>query len=233
MTSHDTMEDAPQSTERKPAITVTQLMATALAAITAAFLGSFIGITGTIVGAGIASVISSVASALYQKSLERTRHRVRSTVSQVRTRTRVDRPTGTEPAGVEVSSPSAAPSADRKRLRWALVVGLTVLAFVVGMGVVTGIELLRGGPISGGDNGTTVGGLLGQPTQRSTSTTPTPSPSTSNPSTSGSTAPSTTTGPPTTSTGPTRTTSPTTTPSTPTPSRPPASGVAGLPTFAG
>jgi len=61
-------------------ITLSRLVATALAAITAAFLGSRLGVAGTVVGAGVASMVSTLAGALYQRSLDRTSQRVRSRV---------------------------------------------------------------------------------------------------------------------------------------------------------
>jgi hypothetical protein len=180
-----------EKTAHKPDIKLSQLIAAALAAITAAFLGSRLGVAGTVVGAGVASIVSTVAGALYQHSLDRTSHTVRSRVGPART----DDPA--EPAAEDTVLVQP-PVARRRRPRWVVAVALTVLAFVIGMGAVTGVELLKNGPLSGGDNGTTVGSLFGQPTQRTTSTTPP--------------TPSTTTTPPTT-TQPT-TTAPTTTPTT-------------------
>ncbi|KAA2262408.1 hypothetical protein F0L68_14190 [Solihabitans fulvus] len=106
-----------------------------------------------------------------------------------------------------------------RRLRWQVLVGGTVLAFLLGMGVVTGIELLRGSPLSGGNQGTTVGWLGGKPTQHQqdpTGDTKAPPesgadqqhPSGSAPTT---TAPPTSGQPPATSTPPTTTTPPATT----------------------
>jgi hypothetical protein len=183
-----------EKTAHKPDIRLSQLIAAALAAITAAFLGSRLGVAGTVVGAGVASIVSTVAGALYQHSLDRTTHTVRSRVGQART---------DEPAAegtVLVEPPVARP----RRPRWVVAVALTVLAFVIGMGAVTGVELLKNGPISGGDNGTTVGSLFGQPTQRSTPPpTTTVTPTTTAPTTTvPTTTPTTTTAPPTSTTTP-------------------------------
>ncbi|HEX4702448.1 MAG TPA: hypothetical protein VH352_10010 [Pseudonocardiaceae bacterium] len=159
------------TTARKPDIKLSQLIATALAAITAAFLGSRLGTAGTIIGAGMASIVSTVAGALYQHSLDHRSNRVRMAAM------------------------------------------VTVATFVIGMAAVTGFELLNHGPISGGDNGTTVGSLFGQSTVRPKSHPPTTQvdpPTTT-------TVPATTTQPPTTTPSPTTTTAPptsTTTPST-------------------
>jgi hypothetical protein len=191
-----------EKTADKPDIKLSQLIAAALAAITAAFLGSRLGVAGTVVGAGVASIVSTVAGALYQHSLDRTSRTVRSRVGPART----DDPAAEDTVLVQP------PIARRRRPRWVVAAALTVLAFVIGMGAVTGVELLKNGPLSGGDNGTTVGSLFGQPTQRTTSTTPpTPSTTTTAPTTTqpATTAPTTT---PTTTTAPPTSTTTTTAP---------------------
>lgn len=178
MTKQDTAQ-RPQETEHKPVIPTTQLIATALAAVTAAFLGSFIGTAGTVIGAGLASVITTVASSLYQHSLDRTRSKVRSTVSQVRQQrdtSRTKHPAAPAEADADAPTVRLEPlTRQGKRIRWGLVTGITAAMFLVGIGVVTGVELLHGGPLSGGDNGTSVGHLFGQPTDRD------PAPTTTNP----------------------------------------------------
>jgi hypothetical protein len=47
----------------------------------------------------------------------------------------------------------------RRKLRWPALIAASVLAFVLGMMVVTGVEMLRGESMSGGD-GTTVGRIV-------------------------------------------------------------------------
>ncbi|HEX3787694.1 MAG TPA: hypothetical protein VHW44_07535 [Pseudonocardiaceae bacterium] len=220
----------------KTEIRPTQLIAGALAAITAAFLGSRIGVGGTIAGAGVASAVTTVGSALYQRSLERTRETLRSKVSSVRNvearaanaRTTIVRPVRrpddqTTRMLRPVSPPTGtvSPPRDDKPWwrRWQVLAGLTAGMFLLGMAVVTGVELLHGGPISGGSAGTTVGSLFGEPTQRTqpadpttpttgsstpTSTAPTSTAATPTPSSSTTVAPST-------SAQPGETTNPTTT----------------------
>ena len=184
------------TTKDKPRtdVTLSRLVATALAAVTAAFLGSRLGTAGTIIGAGVASVVSTVAAALYQHSLDRTSTRVRSRVAQAR--------------GQESESQG-------QPVRWRMAAAITAGAFVLGMGGITGYELLSHGPVSGGNNGTTIGSLFGQPTQHrnpvpparphphpTTSSTPapttssTPSPTPSPPTTTTTVPPTTTTAPP-------------------------------------
>lgn len=111
-------------------------------------------------------------------------------------------------------SPTDSPTKSGWRRRWRVLAGLTVAVFLLGMGAVTGVELLRGSPISGGSNGTTVGSLFGGSTQKSTSgsTSTTSSPTTSSPTTSTATTTApTTTAPTTTAQAPATTTAPTTT----------------------
>src|SRR3954449_987794 len=63
-------------------LSLSQLVASALAAASAAFGASYLGVAGTIIGAAVASVIATLASAMYTSSLERTRTVVHGTVTQ-------------------------------------------------------------------------------------------------------------------------------------------------------
>jgi hypothetical protein len=234
MTTQHTKEEVRHA-DHKPAITATQLLATALASVTAAVLGSFIGTAGTIVGAGLASVITTGSGAIYQRSLDRTRSRLRTNTSQARLAAQVTEPMRPVQRGVatrttQLIRPVGPPSKPARGLRnWRSAALLTTLAFVLGIGAVTGFELLKGGPISGGDNGTTVGSLFGQPTEHPTTGTAPPPSSSTTPAPTTTNAPATTTRPPTTTTQPPTTTSPpaTTQPPTTTPSLPGQTGQQG------
>ncbi|MGH3759147.1 hypothetical protein [Actinophytocola sp.] len=167
-------------------IRFTQVLAGAMAAVTAAVLGSTMGVAGTVVGAGLASVITTVGGALYLRSIQRTKQSVRTVRNLVVTRAGPTRVTLVEEkAEPEPEAPAAAGAAPdheaetlteneeeagedesdqppaRRRLRWPALIAASVLAFVVGMLVVTGVEWVRGEPLSGG-NGTTVGGIVRQ-----------------------------------------------------------------------
>ncbi|HEY4024197.1 MAG TPA: hypothetical protein VGM75_36315, partial [Pseudonocardiaceae bacterium] len=74
---------AQQTGKRQGQVRLSQLLATALAAVTAAFLGSRLGVAGTVAGAGVASVVSTIGTALYQNSLERTTRAARKVRSHV------------------------------------------------------------------------------------------------------------------------------------------------------
>ena len=69
-------DEGPEQKDRpKSALSITQVVAGALAAMTAAALGSRLSVAGTVVGAALASVVAAVASAIYSASLRRTTQR--------------------------------------------------------------------------------------------------------------------------------------------------------------
>jgi hypothetical protein len=70
--------------ERKLSISTTQVVASALAAMSVAFLTSWLGTAGTIIGACLGSVIATVGTAAYSWSLRRTSTVVKQTAAQVR-----------------------------------------------------------------------------------------------------------------------------------------------------
>lgn len=210
-----------------------QVMAGALAAATAAVLGSTLGVAGTVLGATVASLVTTVGSAVYQRSLERTTEGVRTIRTKVVTR-----------AGstvVETTPEPEEPTPPRgRRLRPAALLAAVVVAFALGMGLVTGLEWLRGTSLTGTE-GTTVGGLIAprpnphpvpptaDPTPTRTerppfappSSTPTSTPTPTNPTPTPTTTTTTTTAPPSSSTPTTPQPTPTTTPPPTTTSAPP------------
>ena len=192
----------------------TQVAAGALASVTAAVLGSKLGVAGTVTGAGLASVVGTVGTSMYERSIQAARTRVTARIRQ-------DQP----PAGASddaatvrlMVEPPKEESTTRRR--WPLMVAGVVAAFVLGMGVLTLVELLDGHATSGNGNRTTVGALFGQPGQTTPAPTTslTPPPSSSTPTTSSSTPTTTSSTPPSSSTSTstsTSTSSPTTTTTT-------------------
>jgi cytoskeletal protein RodZ len=161
-----------------------------------------LNVAGTIAGAAVASVVSTIGSALYQNSIERTRASVRRVGSKAWVVKPVDGETASE---AEAGSPAETEvdTADKtsETRRWPRIAVGAVLVFVLGMLAVTGVEWVRGAPLSGGTEGTSLGAVVGKPTAREdappagevTSTQDTPSTTTP--------PPSTTSGPPTTTTG--------------------------------
>jgi hypothetical protein len=100
-------EGPAQQEKPKSSLSITQVVAGALAAMTAAALGSRIGVAGTLLGAAFASIVAAVASALYTASLRRTSKGVSAVLVRVR-------PTSSTPGapadrGVPAASADARP----------------------------------------------------------------------------------------------------------------------------
>jgi len=210
---------ASEEKEEKSGLRIAQVLAAALAAVTAALLGSTLGVAGTVIGAGVASVVSTVGSELYLRSLERTREAARKArqlaTSGIRRRGEpavdlADQPT------VQLKPPETEPSrlsSRLRKLRWPLIIGMSVAAFAVAILSIVGFESATGTPIGGG-TGPGIGKILtgGSGHQQETPST-TPAPSTDD--TQVSPTETTTTPPSQSSTAPTTSKeSPTTTPST-------------------
>lgn len=169
----------------------TQVAAGALASVTAAVLGSKLGVAGTVTGAGLASVVGTVGTAMYERSIQAARERVT-------TRTRQDEPpVGASHDAETVRLHVAPPKEEPAKRRWPMLAAAVAVAFLLGMGVLTTVELLGGQATSGNGNRTTVGALFGQPAQSSTPhPTSTPPPATSSTTTSTSTPTTTSSTPP-------------------------------------
>jgi hypothetical protein len=125
-------------------ISATQLVASALAAVTATIAASYLGVSGTVIGAAVASVVTVLGNAVYSHSIRKTSNRVRTVV----------------PAGVRWAPPApgglpSAPArvASRRRER-EKATSLRVLAaacagvFAAVLVLVTAVELVAGEPLS-------------------------------------------------------------------------------------
>lgn len=164
---------------RKLDLSVTQVVAAALAAVTAAVLGSRLGAAGTVIGAAGASVILNVATVVYKTSLERSREKIR-----VLARSTLPLPTSRDGSRAERSHPPAANApldderltdttdsepqpGDRSRrfttLRWGAVVVGAVGGFVLAMMAITGFEWASGETVGGNGEGTTFGRVIDGP----------------------------------------------------------------------
>jgi hypothetical protein len=137
-------------------LTSSKVLAGGMASATSAVLGSYFGALGTVGGAAAGSVATMLSTAIYQRSIERTHDRMRRRAP----RGSPARPTKASAARRQGHRPA--------RLFTVTVIG-TIVIFALGIGVVTGIELIRGAPLSGGDHGTSVSRVL----QPSSSTLPT------------------------------------------------------------
>jgi hypothetical protein len=116
-----------------------------LAASTSAVLGSYLGVFGTVGGAAVGAVATAVSTEVYQRSIERTAHHVRSRV-------------GGQPRGRQPQPVPAATSGRRRA--WPRLLVWTVVIFALAIGVVSGVERIKGGPLSGGTQGTSLGRVL-------------------------------------------------------------------------
>jgi hypothetical protein len=129
-------------------LSVTQLVATALAAITATVVGSYLGVSGTVLGAAVASVVAAIGNAVYSHSLRSTRDRVREVVPVARFTGRpavapAGPPTGERPPVLPVSNPRR-----RERNPWRGIALGSISVFVAVLAVITGVEVVAGRPIS-------------------------------------------------------------------------------------
>jgi hypothetical protein len=174
---------SPHESQTRPprlGISLSQLVASALAAASAAFGASYLGVAGTIIGAAVASVIATVAGAMYSSSLQRTRAAVQSTVT-LWSRTNAVAPV------VDPNAPDPEP-ARRQPLPWGRLAVAAAAVLAVTLGALTGLEGLLGKPLSsavGGSDvtGTTLGSVDGshharkkKATSDTTATTPAPTP---------------------------------------------------------
>ncbi|WP_410600123.1 hypothetical protein [Amycolatopsis sp. lyj-90] len=211
----ETSEKETEKTEKQGRIV--QVTAAAMAAITAALLGSTLGVAGTVAGAGLASVITTLGGELYLRSLQRTKDAALKArvVLTVPGRRRVLDPS--EQETVRLTPAEEEESSERKfKPRWAVIAGVSVVAFVVALVAITGFEGATGKTFGGG-TGTTIGKIIGggqaQERQDKHDTPPATSPSETQDNRPENT-PSTTPTPSSTPTAPTTTQAPPTTPST-------------------
>lgn len=79
----DDAADAPEEKPAAPALSLTQVVASALAAVSATVLLSYFGIAGTIIGAGAASVISVLGNYAYTRSIQKTREQLKPVMTQL------------------------------------------------------------------------------------------------------------------------------------------------------
>jgi hypothetical protein len=206
MTIRDPRTDAEQrpaasQARRRPRleISATQLIASALAAITATIAASYLGVSGTVIGAAVASVLTVIGNAVYSHSLRSTGERVREVVPvAVRFGPRAGSPTGpTVPRLAEsvparpAASPASRPRTTRPGRRkpkpappWRRLVLGAAAVFATVLAVVTSVEVVAGRPISDllrGDTGS--GTTLFGATSPATTTTKSKSKSESTPAT--------------------------------------------------
>ncbi|MCF7552794.1 hypothetical protein [Pseudonocardia sp. WMMC193] len=158
--------------KKKVDLTLTKVAAGAAAAATSAVAGSYLGAAGTVAGAAIGSVVTTIATTMYQRSLDKTRETVLQRV-KLPGRGAADTTVLAEPVdplatipmqrdgglvAPVLPAPEQRPWYTRKRV-W-VTAATTVVAFAVGLLVITGVEWAKGSPISGGESGTSVGRVV-------------------------------------------------------------------------
>jgi hypothetical protein len=155
-------------------LSMSKVLAGGMAAATSAVFGSYFGTFGTVGGAAVGSVATTLATRLYQRSIEHTRDSVKAKVQIVAGRGD-DSATASKietQRTVQLDPELAAPASGRPGGRSVKILVLgTVMIFLIGLALVTGVEWAKGSPLSGGSTGTSVQRVL-EP--RST---PTPPPS--------------------------------------------------------
>jgi hypothetical protein len=147
--TEQTPRSAPVPTRTARSLTASKVLAGGLAAATSAVLGSYFGAFGTVGGAAAGAVATTVSTTVYQRSIERAGATLRSRI-----------PSG---SSARPRLPDAARPRHLPRLL-VTAVSATVIIFGLGIGAVTGVELVKGAPLSGGGPGTSVGRVL-QPGQ--------------------------------------------------------------------
>ena len=183
-----------ETPKSRPQLSITQILASALAAITATFAASYFGVSGTIIGAALASVVTVVGNAVYSHSIQRTRAQLRVAVpfSLVHP---LNAPVAK--AAAENRAEGEAPDRTRRAFRWQHAAFAAAGLFLVIAGIVTGVELAAGRPLTSivhdrsGSGTSLFGGSHPATTHTSPKTTPSPpASSTSSTSTSPTTQPS-------------------------------------------
>ncbi len=173
-------------------MSATQVVASALAAVTATLAASYLGVAGTLIGAAVASVVTVVGNTLYSHSIARTRDRMRATLQNGR---RAPAP-----------APARAPRVGllRRIGGWRMLAAAGAV-FAVLLGVMATVGLVAGRPVTAL--------VRNEPahTAQTVSSTPTPTPT--SPSTHSSSATSTATSVAPTTASPSETSAPSSSPS--------------------
>ncbi|MEO6606613.1 MAG: hypothetical protein ABIN55_13505 [Aeromicrobium sp.] len=191
-------------------VSLLQLTASVLAAVTAAWIASRLGVAGTLIGAALGSLVVTISSAFYGRTLDHTRTLLIQTESGTVIERHVDegevREALDEAADVDSAARGARFVDEKPRLHWKTIIVTAIVVLSLALAAISTYELISGRTLDG-DRGTTIGDSLGGHREK-----PSPKPTkTIDPTT---TVPTTSTPTPT----PTQTTpTPTPTETTPTP----------------
>jgi hypothetical protein len=135
---------------------VSKVLAGGMAAATSAIFGSYFGAFGTVGGAAIGSIATALVTRLYQRSIERTGSKVLATVKggESSADTATSHPLMGTNRLAEVDTVRIGPP-PRARLTGPMV-RATLLVFLLGLGLVTGIEMAKGSSVLGHHQGTSM-----------------------------------------------------------------------------
>ncbi|WP_436777144.1 hypothetical protein [Yinghuangia sp. YIM S09857] len=161
------MQERPDNERRRIELSVAQVVASALAAVSSAFLLSELGAAGTVIGAAIASVVATVGSAVYVHVFRRTGEQLRD----VRT-SMGPTPLPGAPAATRTSEPDVAREQSRARI-WLVRSGVAAVAvFAIAMASITVVELGMGRSFASlfgnGGGSSTIGDVTGGGGHKST-----------------------------------------------------------------
>ena len=156
-------------------LSLSKILAGALAAASAAVAASWLGVAGTVLGAVVASIVVTVSQALYHRPLERSTEVLRQTLPLPAERFRplpADSTLETivldsrdsvldsrdsddvEGTGTEIRQAVPAAPVRKRRVQWGTVLVSSMLTLVVGFGLLTTVEAFLGHSVSGGDGST-------------------------------------------------------------------------------
>lgn len=136
------------------------MLAGSLAAGSSAVCGSYFGLLGTVGGAAAGSVATALSTEIYQRFLEHARDRIRPGGPRNGPGRSATTPAAYDQYEQDQDGQYEPAPAPRRRWLPRLVV-VSLVLFALAMGAVSGIEWVRGEPLSGGSKGTSVGHLLG------------------------------------------------------------------------
>jgi hypothetical protein len=204
-TAEDDRANAPQLPPRRIEVSLTQLVAGSAAAVCGAWLASRIGVAGTVIGAGLVSALVTVLSAVYAHGARQARDRLQQRLEAIRARGPLPASYAADTPGADPAHPGAAATGadtdaltqsralllppfdleDSRGYRWGRIALAALAVFVLGMGVVTVVELVAGHSLACtaagiGCQGTTTLPIPGRPQPTATparrpSSTPAPS----------------------------------------------------------
>lgn len=138
--------------QRKPELSVTQLIAGAGATVTATVAASYFGVGGTLIGAGAVSVLSTAGATVYQHFLDRGKAQIAA---------KIPARIGGGTAGDDPPRTGGAPG--RPWPKWYVLAGTAVGVFLAVMALVTAFELFTGRPLSNTVRGRAGGGTSVHP----------------------------------------------------------------------